>query len=74
MVDMAPDLETTLRDAAKASGLSLYALSKRSGLRVSVVQQFMTGGDIRLRTASKLCAVLGLDLLPKRRRKPKAGE
>lgn len=62
------DLEGTLRQAARNSGLSTYKLAKKAGLAVSIVQQFITGGDLRLRTASKIAAVLGLDLLPRKRR------
>lgn len=59
------NLADTLRKAMRADGRTVYALSRDSKLAVSIVQRFATGdGDLTLRSASKLCAILGLDLLP----------
>lgn len=62
------NLEKTLRDAARKSGLSVYALAKRAGLPVTTVQQFMGGRGMQLRTASRLCDVLALNLVPSKRK------
>lgn len=60
------DLAKRIRDACKRSGLSGYMLAKRSGLAVSIIQEFLSGRDIRLATASKLCDVLNLDLIERK--------
>ena len=68
------DIETQLQDAARKSGLSMYALSKQSGVRYSAMHGFLTGDRrISLRSAAQLAAVLGLELRPVRRKKRKDG-
>ena len=57
------DLAKQLRAAFVKSGLSRFALSKRSGVSYSVVHRFVAGDrDIKMETASRLCDVLGLEL------------
>ena len=65
---MAADIEQQLRRTAKRCGLSMLALSKRSGVPYSAVHGYMTGDRrISLRNAAKLAKVLGLELKPKGR-------
>jgi transcriptional regulator with XRE-family HTH domain len=52
--------------AVRFSGLSLSELSRRSRVAKSQLSQFLNGGDMRLKTADKLCAVLGLELVQSR--------
>jgi hypothetical protein len=59
------NLSESLRQAMRADGRTVYALSRDSGLAVSVVQRFAGGrGDLTLKSASKLCEILGWDLRP----------
>lgn len=59
-------LAATLREAAWRSGKSGYRLAKDCGVHVAVVQQWLAGGGLRTTTASRLCEVLGLELVEKR--------
>jgi DNA-binding phage protein len=44
-------------------GRSLYVLAKDSGVNSAILGRFIKGErDLRLKTASKLCMILGLDL------------
>jgi hypothetical protein len=53
----------TLLRAIAESGLSLYAISKRSGVAAPIIQRFVRRErDIRLETAEKIAEVLGLEL------------
>ena len=62
-----------LREAFRASGLSVRALSIQSGVYYASVHATMNGTrDPSLSTVSKLSAVLGLELRPVRRGKRKA--
>lgn len=66
------DIERQLKDAARQSGLSMYALSKRSGVNYSGLHGFLTGDRrLSLRVAARLAVVLGLELHPVRRGKQK---
>lgn len=63
----ASPIDTALRQAITASGLSYYALGRAAGVDPSVILRFMAagedrGGDMRLSTAAKVAAVLGLSL------------
>lgn len=64
-------IDDALKAAIKKSGISVYALSKESGVDQSVISRFMAdpgeaqrGGDLRLSTAARLAAALGLELRP----------
>ena len=71
---MSVDIEKQLRDAALKSGLSILALSKRSGVAYSGMHGFLTGNRrITLRVAARLAAALNLGLHPVRRGKRRKG-
>lgn len=57
------DLTNTIRQTARKSGLSVYAIAKRAGLPVSIAQQFMAGGGLNCRTAEKIAAGLGFKIV-----------
>jgi plasmid maintenance system antidote protein VapI len=61
------DLDEQLRAAFVESGLSRFAWANKAGVPYAAVFHF-AGGDrtVTLRTASKLCDVLGLELRAKR--------
>ena len=64
------DLGEQLRQAAIESGLSRFALSKRAGIPYAGIHRFMAGQrSFTLDTASRLAAVLGLELAPVGKRK-----
>ena len=58
------NLAVTIRRAMKRDGRTVYAFARDTGLPVSGVQRFAKGGGMNLDSASRLCEVLGLDLLP----------
>ncbi|MBA4189788.1 MAG: hypothetical protein C0467_17535 [Planctomycetaceae bacterium] len=61
------DIEERLRDAlatATNGGRTGYAVAKAAGLKPELLYRFARGGDLRLRSAAKLAAVLGLTLVP----------
>lgn len=55
-------LANDLRTAVTNSGMTHYAIGKASGVAPEMIDRFMTGRDIRLTTASKICEVLGYGL------------
>lgn len=56
-------LSDALRAAIRASGQTSYALGKAAGISPIVIDRFLAGDrDIRMATADKLAAVLGLQL------------
>jgi transcriptional regulator with XRE-family HTH domain len=56
-------LPEKLRTAIRKSGKTVYRVAKESGVSHPVILRFMTGErDIRLETAEKLAAALGLHL------------
>ena len=63
-------LDSALRKAIKASGLTHYALAKEAEVSATTVDRFMHPAndprhrDMRLETAAKIAAVLGLVLVP----------
>ena len=60
---MKTDLAQQLRKAIRESGLNRHELSQRTGLSYSMVHGFVAGDrDIVLGTASRIAAVLGLEL------------
>jgi len=62
-------LNSALRKAIKASGLTHYALAKEANVQATTIDRFMhpeddpRHRDIRLETAAKIAAVLGLVLV-----------
>jgi DNA-binding phage protein len=59
-------LPDQLRDAIRASGMSIYRVAKASGISWPVVGRFMSGErDLRFETAGKIAAALGLELRSK---------
>ena len=62
-----------LREKNAASGKSLKAIERESGVPQPMMTRFVNGFDIRLMTADKLAEYFGLELQPrkKKRRKPK---
>jgi DNA-binding phage protein len=54
-------LSSALREAIKGSGQSVYQIAKAAGISQIVVSRFLSGErDIRMETADRLAAVLGL--------------
>ncbi len=65
---MATDIEQQLREAVKRTGLSLKAISDRSGLAYCSVHGFANGyAGLTLESAARLAAFLELELRPKRK-------
>lgn len=56
-----------LRKAITASGKSALKLPKDTGVSQPTITEFLRGKDIRLKTASKIAKVLGLELKSKKR-------
>lgn len=57
-------LADVIRKAIEDSGLSVYAVAKRSGVSQPVVHRFASGErDMTLETADKVCRFLGLKLV-----------
>jgi len=63
-----PAIDTALRQAIKRSGLTHYAIGKAAGVQASQIDRFMMPADdprhrdLRLATAAKIAAALGLHL------------
>jgi len=58
-----------LRDAVRASGLSLYAISQRSGVKYPPLERFVKGRNgLTVDSAEKLGRVVGVELRPIKRR------
>jgi len=56
-------LTNSLKAAIKASDMTVYQISKESGVTQAMISRFLSDErDIRLATADKLSAVLGLEL------------
>jgi transcriptional regulator with XRE-family HTH domain len=63
------DLAEVLRGFIVDSGLTMYALAQLAGVDRKQLRLFLHGeAGITLDTASQLCGVLELDLVPRRRR------
>jgi len=64
------ELRAAILAAFKASGLSRFEWARRAEVDYSAVHGFVAGSrDMTLRSAARLCGVLGLELQPKRKRK-----
>jgi ribosome-binding protein aMBF1 (putative translation factor) len=71
-LDDGQDIETKLRTAIKASGLTHYAIAKMAAITPDVLDRFVSGQrGLNLSTASKVAAVLGLGLFPIAKRQSK---
>jgi ribosome-binding protein aMBF1 (putative translation factor) len=66
-----PDWNQRIRDAVKASGLSVYNLAMTTGLKVAPLQRFMAGRNgLTVKSAQLVGARVGLELVAvKRERK-----
>jgi hypothetical protein len=68
MAKKPPMIDDALKAAIRKSGRTYYELGRAAGVAPSVILRFMTddpqarGGDLRLSTAAKLAAELGLEL------------
>lgn len=59
------DLAATLRRAIRDDDRTPYAVSRDAGVDRSILVRFVNGDrSLTLGTASRLCAVLGLELRP----------
>jgi hypothetical protein len=59
------DIEEQLRAVyltVMKTGRTGYAVAKAAGMKPEILYRFARGGDLRLKTAAKLAAVLGLTL------------
>src|SRR3954447_1740817 len=60
----AKGLGATLREFIRQSGLSTYALGRDAEVDPGAIQRFLSGErDLRLETAARIAATLGLDLV-----------
>lgn len=66
-----PLIDTALKAAIRKSGRTYYDLGRSAGVAPSVILRFMSddpqagrGGDLRLSTAARIAAELGLELRP----------
>lgn len=64
VADIAQQLAGALDRAVKGDQ-TLYAIAKAAGLKPELLYRFVRGGDLRLKSAAKLAAVLGLELVPR---------
>jgi len=68
MAKAPPMIDDALKAAVRKSGRTYYELGRAAGVAPSVILRFMSddpqarGGDMRLSTAAKLAAELGLRL------------
>jgi len=51
-----------LKSAIRDSGKTDYRIAKDAGIGPEQVGRFLAGSDIRISTAAKICAALGLQL------------
>ena len=59
------DLGAQLRQAIRRSGLTRNQIAKRADLSYAIVHGFVAGtNDLRLATASKIAAIVGVELRP----------
>jgi plasmid maintenance system antidote protein VapI len=66
---MSDSVSDALRRALKTSESSRYAISKETGITESTLSRFLHGqATITLETADRLAHILGLQLVPKKKR------
>jgi DNA-binding phage protein len=58
------DLAQVIRWAMK--GRSLYSVAKAAGVPYQAIHRFAHGGDLTLKTASRVCRALGLELIQRK--------
>ena len=64
-------LQESLRQAILTSGVSLYRIAQESGVSYGMIHRFAHGErDLRLESAGRIAAALGLHLTKDKRRKP----
>lgn len=69
MARRANDMTELIREAFRESGLSMKRLAEKSDSHYASIHGFLvTGRDLKLTTAQRVCAVLGLELRRTRRR------
>jgi transcriptional regulator with XRE-family HTH domain len=67
-------LSSQLRDIIASRGLSAYALGQQAGVDPGVISRFLAGvRDIRLETADRITAALGLRLVEVGQRRGRSG-
>lgn len=59
---MSKRIADALRDAIRKSGLSAHKLAKETGVPQPTITRFLAGADMKLVTAEKIAAYLGLEL------------
>ena len=69
---VALDFDEQLLLAIKQSGLTNYRLAKLAGIRQPIIDRYLARTNLGLhtRTATKLCRILGLELVKILPRKP----
>lgn len=61
---MSKAIADVLRDAIRKCGESANALADKTGVPQPTITRFLAGADMKLETAGKLAAYLGLKLKP----------
>lgn len=59
------ELENTLREVLRSSGLSMREIARQSGIDVSVISRFLAGKSLDSSNFSKLCDLFELTLAKK---------
>ena len=61
-------IAATLRRYVIESGMTNKHLARRTGMGLSTAYRFLQGEDIRLKHADRIAALLGLELIRRRRK------
>jgi plasmid maintenance system antidote protein VapI len=64
---MSKELAEILRQAIANSGESSNAIARATGVPQPTITRFLAGADMKLATAGKLAAYLGMELKAKRK-------
>jgi hypothetical protein len=64
-------IDETLRQALADDGRTIYEIAKATQTEPDIWYRFQAGKTIRLDTAAKLAAALGMELKPIKRRRKK---
>lgn len=65
-------IDQALREALEADPRSIYEIAKQTDTEPDLWYRFKAGKDVRLATAAKLAAALGLELAPINRTRKRA--